>query len=439
MSQIEQVLKELQSARLFRLFGRVVKVVGLTIESIGPHANIGDICAIDSGTEKPCLAEVVGFRDERLVLMPLGELSSIAPGADVLALQTRLTVPCGMGLLGRVLGGLGKPIDGKGPILDTVEWPVETSPPDPLVRPPISEQIRTGVRVIDGLMSVGRGQRIGIFAGSGVGKSTLLSMIARNTSADMNVIALIGERGREVREFMERDLGEEGLKNSVMIVATSDQPPLIRLKASMVATAVAEYFRDEGYHVNFMMDSVTRMAMAGREIGLAVGEPPTSRGYTPSVFSLLPKVLERTGTGKVGSITAFYTVLVDGDDMNDPIADAVRGILDGHIVLSRELANAGQFPAIDVLASLSRLFPSLASPEHYAAAVQVRQFIQKYRQVEDLLRIGAYQAGSDPEADLAIKRMPQVRAFLKQSTSEEHTELSSTMKLLYLLAGVSDE
>jgi flagellum-specific ATP synthase len=438
MTQIEEVLKDLRDVKLFRLFGRVVKVVGLTIESIGPHANIGDICAIDSGTEKPCLAEVVGFRDDRLVLMPLGEVSAIAPGADVLAMQKRLTVPCGMSLLGRVLNGLGQPVDGHGPIYDSIPCPVEAMPPDPLKRAPISEQIQTGVRVIDGLLSVGRGQRIGIFAGSGVGKSTLLSMIARKTSADMNVIALIGERGREVREFIERDLGADGLKNSVMIVATSDQPPLIRLKAAMVATAVAEYFRDEGYHVNFMMDSVTRMAMAGREIGLAIGEPPTSRGYTPSVFSLLPKVLERTGAGAVGSITAFYTVLVDGDDMNDPIADAVRGILDGHIVLSRDLANAGQFPAIDVLASLSRLFPALASPEHYAAAAQVRQFIQKYRQVEDLIRIGAYQSGSDPEADLAINRMPKVREFLKQSASEEDTSLSSTLQRLYQLAGVSD-
>ncbi len=436
MYPIERVLQELHDVKLYRLFGRVVKVVGLTIESIGPHANIGDICVIDSRTAEPCLAEVVGFRDERLILMPLGEVSSIAPGADVLALQKRLTVPCGMELLSRVLDGLGKPIDGKGPILNATERPVDAPPPDPLTRAPIKKQIQTGVRVIDGLLSVGLGQRVGIFAGSGVGKSTLLSMIARKTSADINVIALIGERGREVREFIERDLEDEGLENSVVIVATSDQPPLIRLKAALVATTVAEHFRDMGYHVNFMMDSVTRMAMAAREIGLAIGEPPTSRGYTPSVFSLLPKVLERTGAGIDGTITAFYTVLVDGDDMNDPIADAVRGILDGHIILSRELANAGHFPAIDVLSSLSRLFPTLASKEHYHAALQVRHFVQKYREVEDLIRIGAYQMGSDSEADLAISQMPRVREFLVQRMSDE-SDIQSTMRHLLELAGVS--
>ncbi len=436
MQFADEIYKELHETRLFRLFGRVVKVVGLTIESIGPHANIGDICAIDSGLAEPCLAEVVGFRDERLVLMPLGELSTIAPGADVLALQKRMKVSCGTGLLGRIINGLGQPIDGLGPIVDAKPRDIDASPPNPLLRMIIEQQIQTGVRVIDGLLAVGQGQRMGIFAGSGVGKSTLLSMIARNTSANMNVIALVGERGREVREFIERDLGEEGLQKSVMVVATSDKPPLIRLKAAMVATAIAEHFRDEGYQVNFMMDSITRMAMAQREIGLAVGEPPTSRGYTPSVFTFLPKILERTGTGSVGSITAFYTVLVDGDDMNDPIADAVRGILDGHIVLSRELANAGHYPAIDMLASLSRLFPSLVSEKHYHAAVQIRRTVQKYRELEDLIRIGAYHMGSDPEADLAISQMPKINQFLRQS-ADEACDLDSTRNLLYELAGVS--
>lgn len=421
---------------LFRSYGRVTKVVGLTVESTGPHANIGDLCQISSGSSVDCLAEVVGFREGRLVLMPLGELTSVSPGADVLALNRKLTVSCGWDLLGRVLNGLGEPLDGGAPITGTTFQTVDASPPNPLERDPISEPIQTGVRVVDGLLSVGKGQRMGIFAGSGVGKSTLLSMIAKNTSADVNVIALVGERGREVREFLDRDLGATGRERSVVVVATSDQPPLIRLKAAFVATAVAEYFRDQGLSVNLMMDSVTRFAMAQREVGLAVGEPPTSRGYTPSVFALLPRLMERAGLSGRGAITAFYTVLVDGDDMNDPIADAVRGILDGHIVLSRDLANSGRFPAVDVLSSLSRLFTTIASLQHREAASQVRRWMQRHREVEDLLRIGAYQSGSDVETDLAIQKLPEIRGFLEQSHDSPST-LAATIENLLELAGVT--
>lgn len=420
----------------FELYGRVVKVVGLTIESVGPHAHVGDICAVMSNDTVLCQAEVVGFKDGRLLLMPLGELSSVSPGADVRALHQRLRIPCGSELLGRVVNGLGQPLDSGGPLARVGLRDVDGVPPNPLERPPIRHQLQTGVRVIDGLMSIGQGQRLGIFAGSGVGKSTLLSMIARNTSADVNVIALIGERGREVREFLERDLGQEGLAKSVVVVATSDQPPLIRLKAAFTATAIAEHFRDQGLNVNLLMDSVTRFAMAQREVGLAVGEPPTSRGYTPSVFSLMPRLLERAGTASNGTITAFYTVLVDGDDLNDPIADAVRGILDGHVVLSRELANAGRFPAVDVLASLSRLFSTVVDKPQVVAAQQVRRWMQRYREVEDLLRIGAYQRGADPETDVAIQRMPQILAFLQQDT-DEGCSISDVKSELLQLAGVT--
>ncbi|MDQ0190558.1 flagellum-specific ATP synthase [Alicyclobacillus cycloheptanicus] len=430
-----EVVRQLHNTHWYRLYGRVVKVIGMTMESVGPHANLGDLCAVFTDQEEPCLAEVVGFRDSRLILMPLGDVSAVSPGANVLALRTRLNVPVGDGLLGRVLNGLGQPMDGLGPLLDRDTAPIDAAPPNPLERLPIDQPLQTGVRAIDSLLTVGAGQRIGLFAGSGVGKSTLLSMIARNTSADVNVIALVGERGREVREFIERDLGASGLARSVVVVATSDQPALIRLKAAFVATAIAEHFRDRGQSVNLMMDSVTRFAMAQREIGLAVGEPPTSRGYTPSVFHLLPKLMERTGAGRTGTITAFYTVLVDGDDMNDPIADTVRGILDGHIVLTRSMANAGRFPAIDVLASLSRLFSHLAKPGHAAAAVQLRSWLTKYREVEDLIRIGAYQPGSDPEADIAISMLPRIRAFLEQRT-DERSSFAETMEQLFALTGV---
>ncbi|MCL6515637.1 FliI/YscN family ATPase [Alicyclobacillus sp.] len=422
---------------LHRLYGRVTKVVGLTVESVGPPARIGELCRLSSAAGADCLAEVVGFRDERLVLMPMGELAAIAPGADVLATGESFTAPCGRALLGRVLDGLGHPLDGNGPVHAEERRPVDAAPPNPLARPRIERALQTGVRAIDSLLTVGEGQRMGIFAGSGVGKSTLLSMIARHTSADVNVIALIGERGREVNEFLERDLGEEGLAKSVVVVATSDQPALIRLKSAFVATTIAEWFRDQGCTVNLMMDSLTRFAMAQREIGLAVGEPPASRGYTPSVLALLPRLLERAGTAKRGRITAFYTVLVDGDDLNDPIADAVRGILDGHIVLSRPLANAGRFPAIDVLQSLSRLFPALADGAHQAAARQVRSWLQKYSEVEDLLRIGAYQRGADAEADVAIAMFPKVVEFLRQSADEPAPLEASVAELIRMAGGTA--
>ncbi|WP_188880441.1 FliI/YscN family ATPase [Alicyclobacillus cellulosilyticus] len=427
----------------FRLYGRVARVTGMIIESVGPYAKLGDVCKIRGLDGSECLAEVVGFREANLLLMPLGELTAVAPGSEVLALHAPLSVCCGPWLLGRVVDGLGRPIDGLGPFPspgspDTEQRPLESAPPHPLARRVIDQPIATGVRAIDGLLTVGEGQRIGIFAGSGVGKSTLLSMMARNTSADVNVIALVGERGREVNEFLERDLGAEGRRRSVVVVSTSDQPPLIRLKAALVATAMAEYFRDQGLRVNLMMDSVTRYAMALREVGLASGEPPTSRGYTPSVFARLPRLLERAGNGPVGSITGFYTVLVDGDDMNDPIADAVRGILDGHIVLSRALANEGRFPAIDVLASASRLFQAIVPPEQWRAAAQVRAWMQRYRDVEDLLRIGAYRQGADPETDVAIARWPRIREFLLQDAAER-SEFAATRDQLLELAGVRGE
>lgn len=433
---LEPLPAALQSFRGYRLYGRVVKVVGLTIESIGPHANVGDICAIQSEGGEDCLAEVVGFREGRIILMPLGEVTAVSPGADVLALQKRLTIPVGRRVLGRVLNGLGRPIDGLGPLYAVEQREIEARPLNPLTRSRIERQVQTGVRVIDGLLSVGIGQRMGIFAGSGVGKSTLLSMIAKSTSADVNVIALVGERGREVREFLERDLGPEGMQKSVVVVSTSNEPALMRLKAAYSATAIAEAFRDAGLSVNFMMDSVTRFAMAQREIGLAVGEPPTSRGYTPSVFALLPKLMERAGMGDKGSITAFYTVLVDGDDLNDPIADAVRGILDGHIVLSREIANAGRFPAVDILASISRLFTTLASQKHLLAANQIRRWLQRYKDIEDLIRIGAYQSGRDPETDTAIAQIEAIRMFAEQPSTEP-AHLSETLDQLFALAGVS--
>ncbi|GEO24809.1 flagellum-specific ATP synthase [Alicyclobacillus acidoterrestris] len=433
-ARLKSFLEQLPSTRLAKVYGKVTKVVGMTIESSGPLSNLGDLCVI-YGKQTQCRAEVIGFREGHLILVPLGEMGDIGPGADVLAMHGRLAVHCGAGLLGRIVNGLGEPMDGRGPLRDVFTREVEQAPLHPLRRQRIERPIQTGVRVIDGLLTIGDGQRVGIFAGSGVGKSTLLSMIARGTEADVNVIALVGERGREVREFIERDLGEAGLKRSVVVVATSDQPALIRLKAAYVATTIAEYFRDEGMHVNFMMDSVTRFAMAQREVGLAAGEPPTARGYTPSVFAALPKLLERTGPGESGTITAFYTVLVDGDDMNDPIADTVRGILDGHIVLSRKLANAGHFPSVDVLSSVSRLFSTVADKRHQQAAKQARTWLSRYRDVEDLLRIGAYRQGADRDTDLAIEKVPDVNQLLVQET-DDLTELVTTVERLAQVTGV---
>lgn len=402
--------------------GRVTRVVGLTIESLGPKVSMGGLCRIHSNTEdSSVLAEVVGFKENRILLMPLGDLEGIGLGSTVEAMGQALTVPVGDRLLGRVLDGLGRPIDDLGMLYTQTEYPVHREPPDPLKRKRIKDVLSIGVKTVDGLLTIGKGQRVGIFAGSGVGKSTLLGMIARNTSADINVIALIGERGREVREFIERDLGEEGLKKSVVVVATSDKPALIRQKAASTATAIAEYFRDQGKDVLLMMDSLTRFSMAQREIGLAIGEPPVSRGYTPSVFAIMPKLLERAGNSEHGSITGLYTVLVDGDDMNEPITDTARGILDGHIVLSRKMAYKNHYPAIDILQSVSRVMTEVADPEHKEMANSMRSIVATYRDVEDLINIGAYAKGSNENIDYAISKIELVNDFLKQQTEDKYT------------------
>jgi len=402
-----------------KLNGKVAQVIGVVIESRGPAAHLGEICEIHfTRNSPPILAEVVGFREGSVLLMPLGAMEEIAPGSDVVATGSSLKVRVGDGLLGRVVDGLGRPIDGLGPIAAEDEGLVSRTPPHPLLRQRIHQPLAFGVRAIDGTLACGKGQRIGIFAGSGVGKSTLLGMIARNTEADVNVIALIGERGREVRDFLEKDLGAEGLARSVVVVATSDQVAISRLRGAMLATSIAEYFRDKGLDVMLMMDSITRVAWAQREIGLAVGEPPTTRGYTPSVFAMLPRLLERSGTAASGSITGLYAVLVEGDDMNEPVADAVRSILDGHIVLSRDLAHRNHYPAIDVLASVSRLMPDVTTREHQSAVGTLRDVLATYRSAEDLINIGAYVDGSNPKIDYAKSRIDAVNAFLRQGVSE---------------------
>ena len=413
-------------------YGEVTQVIGLTIEANGPRANLGEICHIFAGSGQGVPAEVVGFRDQRLILMPLGDIAGVGPGSLVEASRQRLVVQVGHSLLGRILDGLGQPMDGQGPLDGAQQYPLYNRPPEPLERQRIREPLSVGVRAIDGLLTCGRGQRIGIFSGSGVGKSTLLGMMARNTNADINVIALVGERGREVREFIERDLGPDGLARSVVIVATSDQPALIRLKGAYTATAVAEYFRDQGYDVLFLMDSVTRFATAQREVGLAVGEPPATRGYPPSVFAILPQLLERTGPGKEGTITAFYTVLVEGDDMNEPVADTVRGILDGHIVLTRRLADRGHYPAIDILASVSRVMPEVVSREHQQVATQVKEMLATYQEMEDLINIGAYRSGSNPRVDRSISLIDPIKAFLQQDIAESVAWDSALSQLLEL-------
>ncbi|KQX69190.1 MULTISPECIES: flagellar protein export ATPase FliI [unclassified Paenibacillus] len=415
-----------------RVNGKVTQVIGLTVESEGPDVSIGDLCYIyPHKSNKPLKAEVVGFRSNKVVLMPLGDLDAIGPGCDVVGTGKPLTVHVGHELLGKVLDGLGQPLDGSFLPSRMAQYSTNNVPGNPLTRPRVLNPISVGVRCIDGLLTIGKGQRVGIFAGSGVGKSTLMGMIARNTSADVNVIALIGERGREVLDFIERDLGPEGLARSVVIVATSDQPALIRIKGAMIATSIAEYFRDRGLNVMMMMDSVTRFAMAQREVGLAVGEPPATRGYTPSVFAMLPRLLERSGTGPKGSITAFYTVLVDGDDMNEPIADAVRGILDGHIVLNRSIANKGHYPAIDVLSSVSRVMKEIVPTEHMEAADQLKRLLSIYKDSEDLINIGAYQKGSNPNIDIAMDNIEAIWDFTKQKTSEKLTFEEAQERLIH--------
>lgn len=401
-----------------RLSGRIIQVVGLTIEATGLDCQIGEVCEIRANDAPPLIAEVVGFREQRTLLMPLGDMQGIQPGCPIIPLKTAFRTPVGNALLGRVLDGLGRPIDGKGFLGELHTVPTYSAAPHPLNRQAINEPMVTGIRVIDGLLTTGKGQRLGIFAGSGVGKSVLMGSIARSSKADISVIALVGERGREVQEFIDRDLGEEGLKRSVVVVSTSDQPALIRLKAAYVATTIAEFFRSNGMNVTLLMDSVTRFAMAQREVGLAIGEPPASKGYPPSVFALLPKLLERAGNNEKGSITGFYTVLVEGDDFTEPICDAARSILDGHIVLTRDLAARNHYPAIDVLNSVSRVMPAVTSPVHRASAAKIRKLLATYEKARDLINIGAYVKGSDPEIDAAIDAMPAIMALLQQGQYE---------------------
>ncbi len=415
---------------LSRRRGRVADLIGLIIEATGLQVEIGEVCLVGDGRDRaPVATEVVGFRAGRTLLMPLGELHGIGPGTAVHPTGRPFRVAVGTPLLGRVLDGLGAPLDGLPDPAAGTSWRVtEAPPPDAMSRPRITDRVELGVRALDTLVPCGRGQRLGIFAGSGVGKSSLMGMVARSTSAQVNVIALVGERGREVREFIERDLGD-ALSHSVVVVATSDQPALVRIRAAFTATAIAEYFRDQGADVMLMMDSVTRFAMAQREVGLAIGEPPATRGYTPSVFALLPKLLERAGTSERGSITALYTVLVDGDDMNEPIADAVRSILDGHVVLTRSLAHAGHYPAIDVLQSVSRLVGEIVTPSVRAAGQTLRTALAAYREKEDLISIGAYRAGTDPILDAAIQCRQDMNAFLRQAVDEPTGVLDADAQL----------
>ncbi|WP_280768982.1 flagellar protein export ATPase FliI [Salipaludibacillus daqingensis] len=419
---IDELISEVDDISPYKHYGKVSQVVGLMIESKGPQASVGDLCKIIVGkrNRRKILAEVVGFREQNVLLMPFERVDEIAPGSLVETMNHPLQIKVSSALIGTIVDSLGRPFDGSEIPGGAQSFSTDNSPPNPLQRPRIQEPLSLGVKAIDGLFSVGKGQRMGIFAGSGVGKSTLMAMIAKNSGADLNVIALIGERGREVRDFVERDLGSEGLKNTVVVVATSDQPALMRIKGAMTATAICEYFRDQGLNVTLMMDSVTRVAMAQREIGLAVGEPPTTKGYTPSVFAMLPRLLERSGMNESGSITAFYTVLVDGDDMNEPIADSVRGILDGHLVLDRKLANKGHFPAINVLTSISRVMNDVVSEDHRETADYIRNMLATYHDSEDLINIGAYKKGSNKEVDEAIKKYPIIMAFLKQSLNESN-------------------
>ena len=428
----------LRGSDLARRSGRVSDLIGLVIEATGLQAEVGEVCLVngDRGHD-PVPAEVVGFRGQRTLLMPLGEMEGIGPGTTARATGSSFRIRVGDDLLGRVIDGLGNPLDGMPVAAGGRPRSTAAAPPDALSRPRIEERVDLGVRALDALVPCGRGQRLGIFAGSGVGKSSLLGMIARSTTADVNVIALVGERGREVREFVERDLGD-ALSRSVVIVATSDQPALVRIKAAFTATAIAEHFRDQGHDVMLMMDSVTRFAMAQREVGLAIGEPPATRGYTPSVFAQLPRLLERSGTAATGSITALYTVLVDGDDMNEPIADAVRSILDGHVVLTRELAHASHYPAIDVLQSVSRLVGEVVSPDVRAAGQAVRQLLAAYREKEDLIAIGAYQRGTDPLVDAAITLRPAVERFLRQAVDERTSAADADRALLDIAAAIAE-
>ncbi len=418
LEQLRYFRDKVEDHDFFGLNGSVKKIIGLTIESAGPEVFLGECCKIKTIDGKVVTAEVVGFKDNHIILMPLEEYSGISLGCEVQGTKRNLNIGVDDSLLGRVLDGLGRPMDAK-PLLPKNHISLNNQPPNPLVRNRIKDVLPVGIRAIDGFTTLGMGQRIGIFAGSGVGKSTTLGMIARNTKADINVIGLIGERGREVREFIERDLGEEGLRRSVVIVSTSDQPALMRVKALMSATSVAEYFRDQGYNVMLMVDSLTRWAMAQRDVGLAIGEPPTTRGYPPSVFAGLPGILERAGNSEKGSITGIYTVLVEGDDFNEPISDTVRGVVDGHIILSRSLAEANHYPAIDVLASISRLMSEIADKEHLDASRKIKDLMAVYNDAKDLIDIGAYKKGSDKKIDMAIASIDEINGFLKQGVYEK--------------------
>ncbi|MDX1952348.1 MAG: FliI/YscN family ATPase [Verrucomicrobiota bacterium] len=434
-NRIAHLLQKAKEAKVVEARGRVTQLIGLVIESEGPLAAVGEVCRIQSGRhDQFTYAEVVGFRNNRVLLMPLGEMNGIHPGSEVIATGKPLQIKVGDALMGRVLNGLGEPIDDLGPVNATQTITANMRPPHPLKRQRIKQPFEMGIKALDTFIPCGRGQRMGIFAGSGVGKSTLLGMIASGAEADINVIALIGERGREVREFLEKDLDEKGRAKSIIVVATSNEPALVRLKGAFVAMGIAEYFRDHGKNVMLMMDSVTRFAMAQREIGLAVGEPPATRGYTPSVFSLLPQLLERAGTGEQGAITGLFTVLVEADDMNDPIADAVRSILDGHIVLNRELAQQNQYPAIDVLQSVSRLVRDLTNEEQQSLAARAREALAVYHRNRDLINIGAYPAGSSPEIDGAIKLHEPLRRFLIQAVNSSSKATDSWKQLSELLS-----
>lgn len=419
--------------------GRVSKVVGLVVESNGPEGSLGEQMFIHTGPGRRIAAEVVGFHERRVLLMPIETMEGIRPGMVVEGTGHQPELAVGGGLLGRVIDPLGNPLDGGPAIEADLHMPVQANPPNPMQRKRITEPLATGVRAIDGLLTLGKGQRIGIFSGSGVGKSTLLGMIARNTSAEVNVIILVGERGRELREFIENDLGPEGLARSVVVVATSDQTPLLRLRCALAGTTVAEYFMQRGKDVLLMMDSATRFAMAQREVGLSAGEPPSSRGYTPSVFTLLPRIMERAGTFRdMGSITGIYTVLVEGDDLNEPISDAVRGILDGHIVLSRKLGARNHYPAIDVLSSLSRLFSAIAAPEQKQLATKIRDLLATYQDAEDLIQIGAYTRGSSAQIDQAIQFQPAIESFLRQAVAEQ-SDLRATLLAMGTIFGIDLE
>ena len=435
--ELATLMTRLRESTRFCRHGRVSRLVGLVIEATGLDVGLGELCRVTNGAEdRSVLAEVVGFHERGVLLMPLGDMAGLHPGSSVVPLGRSFGVDVGPGLLGRVLNGLGHPIDGKGKLEISTRVPLIAEPPNPLERQAIEEPLETGVRAIDGMLTFGRGQRVGIFAGSGVGKSTLLGMVARKSKADVNVIALLGERGREVRDFIEHSLGPEGLARSVLIVATGDQAALVRARGALVATSIAEYFRDQGKQVMLMVDSVTRVAMAWREIGLAVGEPPTTKGYPPSVFAALPRLLERAGNGSRGGITGVYTVLVDGDDFNEPVADAARSILDGHIVLTRRLAAAGHYPSIDILESKSRVRDHVISAEQRMASNAVMRAEAAYREKEDLILVGAYQAGSDPNVDAALQVRGEMLSLLQQQPDEAAPFAATSERLVALGARV---